>query len=355
MGVPQTQPHMHTQDITHPQVKTTVASSASTNVHQPTAMSGHQTAIGLPTPAVPQQQLTYAEAVANQPPGSSQALVGVQQQKLGYATLAQQSAATPPAPTVSMRPPEYTQPQQGITQAAASQPLSNQTGSAPSGPANGVSQMMGGPQQSQGLLHTQPPSLQGTTTSMSSHVGVAGLGQQPQSHPSHLDCQQQKPQSLLTQIQNPGLTSQLPTTIHQSQASAPSVPPPNSQSDHQAQPQAHSTGNSGRMPPQGVPHSQSSSVGLTQDHSSAQAQSHAAQASALYASLPSFTTTQLQDAQRLLLQHQSALLGLPKLSAGETGSGYNTGQGQETEGSTTTASALTAPAGLKPVDGEEDG
>ncbi|XP_061579783.1 TSC22 domain family protein 1 isoform X2 [Cololabis saira] len=355
MGVPQTQPHMHTQDITHPQVKTTVAPSASANIHQPASMSGHQTAIGLPTPAVPQQQLTYAQAVANQPPGSSQGLMGVQQQKLGYATLAQQSAATSPAPPVSMRPAEYIQPQQGITQAAASQPLSNQTGSAPSAPANGASHMMGGRQQSQGLLHTQSPSLQATNSSMSSHVGVASLSQQPQSHPSHLDCQQQKPQSLPTQIQNPCLSSQLATTIHQNQASAPSMPPPNPQSDHQAQTQAHSTGNSGRMPLQGVLHSQPSSAGLTQDHSSAQAQSHAAQASALYASLPNFTTTQLQDAQRLLLQHQSALLGLPKLSAGEAGSGYNTGQGQETEGNSTTASALTAPAGLKPVDGEEEG
>lgn len=209
--------------------------------------------------------------------------------------------------------------------------------------------MMGGPQ--------QPHSLQSTTSSMPSHVAVAGVAQQPQSHPSHLDCQQQKPQSLPTQIQNQGLSTQLPTTVHQSQASAPSAPPPNPQSDHQAQaqPQAHNTGNTARMPQQGVPHSQPSSVGLTHDHSSAQALAHAAQASALYASLPSFTTTQLQDAQRLLIQHQSALLGLPKLSGGEAGSGSNTGHGQETEGNAATASALTAPAGVKTVDGEEDG
>ncbi|XP_072253367.1 TSC22 domain family protein 1-like isoform X1 [Leuresthes tenuis] len=339
MGVSQTQPHMHTQDLTHPHIKTTVAPSAPTNIHQPAPMPGHQTTIGLPTAAVPLQQLTYAQAVANQPPSSSQGLVGVQQQQLGYVTLPQQSAATTPAPPVSMRPAEYTQPQLGIPQAAASQPLSSQSGSAPSGP-----------QQSQGLLHTQPPSLQATTSTMPSHVGVAGLGQQPQSHPSHLDCQQ-PPQSLTTHIQNPGLSSQPPATVHHSHASAQSVPPPNPQNDHQAQPQTHNTGNSGRMPPQGVPHSQSSSVSLTQDHNSAQALSHAAQASALYASLPSFTTTQLQDAQRLLLQHQSALLGLPKLSVGEAGFGSNTGQGQDI----TTTSALTAPAGLKTVDGEEDG
>ncbi|XP_050929087.1 TSC22 domain family protein 1 [Lates calcarifer] len=361
MGVSQTQPHVHAQDITHSHVKSTVASTAPTSIHQPAPMPGHQTTIGLPTPAVPQQQqqqLTYAQAVANQPPGSTQGLVGVQQQKIGYASLPQQPAAAQQAAPVQARPPEYTQPHQGIPQAAAPQSLSNQAGSAPSGPANGSCQMIGGPQQSQALLHTQPQqpsSLQATTSTMPSHVGAAGLGQQPQSHPGHLDCQQQKPQSLPTQIQNLGLGAQLPSSVHQSQVSAPSVPPPSSQSDAQAQPQAHNTGSSGRMPPQVVPHSQPSSVSLSQDPSSAQALVHAAQASALYASLPTFTTTQLQDAQRLLLQHQSALLGLPKLSGGEAGSGSSTGQGQEAEGNTTTASALTASAGLKTVDGEEDG
>ncbi|XP_017279341.1 TSC22 domain family protein 1 isoform X1 [Kryptolebias marmoratus] len=328
MGASQPQSHMQTQ-------KTTGAPPAPTNIHQPALM----TSIGLPTSAVPQQQLTYAQAVANQPPAASQGLVGVQQQKLGYPSLPQQSAASPSAPTVSVRPPEYTQPQQAVPQAAASQPLPTQAIAALPGQANGATQMMGGPQQSQGLLHTQPPS------GLPSHVGVAGLG--------HMDSQQQKPQSLPTQIQNPSLNSQLPAAAHQSQAAAPSVPPSNLQNDHQTQPQAHGVGTTARMPQQGVPHSQPSSVSLTQDHSSTQALSHAAQASALYASLPSFTTTQLQDAQRLLLQHQSALLGLPKVSGGEAGS--NTGQGQETEGNTTTASALTAPAGLKTVDGEEDG
>ncbi|XP_029980388.1 TSC22 domain family protein 1-like isoform X1 [Sphaeramia orbicularis] len=359
MGVSQSQPHMHPQDITHSHVKTTVAPSVPTNIHQPAPMSGHQTTIGHPTPAVPQQQLTYAQAVANQPTGSAQGLVGVQQQKMGYASMPQQPTATPQTAPVQVRPPEYTQPHQAVPQAAPSQPLSNQTGSATTAPANG--HMMGGPQQShQTLLHAppqQPSSLQATTSSMPSHVGVVGIGQQPQSHPGHLDCQQQKPQSLPTQIQTPALGTQLPNTVHQSQVSAPSVPPaPNPQSDPQAQSQPINTGNSGRMPPQGVPQSQPSCVSLSQDPSSAQALAHAAQASALYASLPTFTTTQLQDAQRLLLQHQSALLGLPKLAGGEAGSGSNAGQGQEAEGNAAAAaSALTASAGLKTVDGEEDG
>ncbi|XP_054887879.1 TSC22 domain family protein 1-like [Poeciliopsis prolifica] len=311
MGVPHSQAHMHTQDVNHPHVKTTAAPSAPTHLHQP----GQQTAIG----AVPPQQLTYAQAVANQPPSSSQGLVGIQQQKMGYANLPQQSTASP----ASARPPGYNQSQQGVPQVAPSQPLSNQSGSVMAAQTNGANQMMGAPQQSQGLLHKPAP-----IASVPPHVGVAGLGQQP---PSHVDIQQQKPQSLLTQIQNPGSSTQLPPA-----ASASAGPPPNAHSDHQ--PQAHNATNVGRMSPH-----------PSQDPSSAQALVHAAQASALYASLPSFTTTQLQDAQRLLLQHQSLL----KLSGGEAGS--NTGLGQETEGNANTASALTAPAGLKTIDGEDDG
>nr|XP_020496737.1 TSC22 domain family protein 1-like isoform X1 [Labrus bergylta] len=348
MGGSQTQPHMHPQDISHSHVKTTVAPSAPTNVNQPAPMPGHQTILGLSTSAVhQQQQLTYAQAVANQSTGSTQGLVGVQQQKMGYVTMPQQPATTPQAAPVQVRPIEYTQ----AHQAPHSQ--SNQCASAPSGPAAGACQMIGGLQQ-QALLHTQPQqpsSLQASSSSMPSQVGVPGLGQQPQSHPSQLDCQQQKPQSLPTQNQNLSLGTQLPTTVHQSQVSALSVLAPNPQND----PQAHNTGISSRMPPQNVPHSQQPCVSLSQDPNSAQALAHAAQASVLYASLPTFTTTQLQDAQRLLLQHQSALLGLPKLSGGEAASGSSAGQGQDVEGNATTACALTASAGLKAVDGEEDG
>lgn len=346
-----TQPQMHAQDINHSHLKTSVATSIQANIHQPAPMPGHQTSIGLPLSAVSQQQLTYAQAVANQSSGSTQGLVGVQQHKIGYASLPQQPSVTQQAAPMQVRPPDYSQPHQGVPQAANPQPLLNQAASATSGSANGACQMMGGQQQSHALLHTQPnqpSSLHTTTPNMSSHVGVAGLGQQPQSHPPHLDCQQQKPQSLPTQIQNPGLGTQLPTTI-MSQVSASSVPPPNPQSDPLAQLQAHSAGNSNRMPPQVIPQS------LSQDHSNAQALAHAAQACALYASLPTFTTTQLQDAQRLLLQHQSALLGLPKLSIGDHGSGSSLGQGQEAEGNATAVSALTASAGLKTLEGEDDG
>ncbi|KAF7654615.1 hypothetical protein LDENG_00067280 [Lucifuga dentata] len=347
VGASQTQTPLHPQDLSHVHMKATVGPCAPTSIHQPAPMSGHQTTIGHPTPSVPQQQLTYAQAVANQPPGSTQGLVGVQQ-KLGYASLTQQPPASPQVAPVQMRPSEHIQPHPPLPQAPASQLLPNQVGPLASGPANRAGQVMGGPQQTQALLHTQPQqtsSLQAPTASLSSNTGVAGSGQQSQSHSGHLDLQQQKPQSLPNQIQNPALGTQLSSAVHQNQAAAASVPAPNHQSDPQAQPQAHNS----RMPPQGVLQNQPPNISLSQ--------SHTAQTSALYASLPSFTTTQLEDAQRLLLQHQSALLGLPKPpGGGDAGSGSRTGQGQEAEGSAATTSALSASDGLlKAVDGEDDG
>ncbi|XP_019737962.1 TSC22 domain family protein 1-like isoform X1 [Hippocampus comes] len=339
-GLSQSQPLTNTQDVTHSHIKTNIASSTPSNVNPPVPVQGHPITSGMPISAVPQEHLTYAQAVANQPPGSTQGLVGVHQHQLGYASLPQH----PSAASVQMRPPEYSHSHQSIPQAPASQHLLNQAGLSSSGQANGACQMMGGLQQSQVILQNQPQqpaSVQATTSNAAFHVGAAG--QQPASHAAHLDCQQQKPQSLPTQVQNIGLCTQLPTTI-QSQVSAPSVPPSNP--DPHALPQVLSVGNN-RMLPQGVPQ--------PQDLSSAQALAHAAQASALYASLPTFTTTQLQDAQRLLLQHQSALLGLPKVSGGHPGSGSNAGQGQEAEGNAAIASALTASAGLKNLEGEEDG
>lgn len=334
---------MHPQDA---HSKSSAPPSATANVHQPARMSSLQTTNGLPTSAV--HQLTYAQAVANPPAASTQGLVGVKQQ-IGYAAQLQPQSANPQAAPVQVRP-EYNQ---GVLQGAAAKPLPNQAGSAPSGPTNGPSQMMGALQQSQTLLHAQPQQPSAHLASMSSvpaHVGgAAGLGQLAQNHPAHLE--HQKPQSLPTQVQNPGQGNQMPTAVQSSQVSASSVPPPNPQSDPQTAPQP----NTGRMPPQGVPQSKQPPAGLSQDHSNTQALSHAAQASALYASLPTFTTTQLQDAQRLLLQHQSALLGLPKLPGGEAATGFSSSQGPDGEGTATAASALSASAGTKAVDGEEDG
>lgn len=259
------QSHMHAQDVTHSHVKTTVATP---HIHPVATLAGLQTTAA-------QQQLTYAQAVANQPPGSAPGLVGVQQ-KVNY-----------PVPQQA-RPSEYTQP--------------NVVGTA-------NSQMMGATQ--------QPPALQ--ASSVPSHVGAV----------THPEGPQQKPQSLPTQIQT-GLP--LPATVHQ----VSSVPPHNPQTDPQTAPQTGATG-----------------ARITH-HDPSIAQAHAAQASALYASLPSFTTTQLQDAQRLLLQHQSALLGLPKLPGGDAGTRANMVPGQEAEGNAAATSALTTSTTQK-TDGEDEG
>lgn len=352
---------MHPQDIGHSQMKTTAPPSASSNIHHPAPMQSQQSSIGLSASTAQQQQLTYAQAVANQPTCSTQGLVGVKQQKMTFSSPIQQPSASPQAAQVQARPSEYTQsPPQGVPQGSASIPNSNPPGSAPAGATNGASQLIGALQQPQPLLHIkpqQPSSLQSSASNLPSHVGGApGVGQQPQGHAGHLDCQQQQqtPQSLPTQIQNQGLGAQLPNTVHQSQVSATSVPAPNAHGDPQGQLPGQAS--SARMPSQGVPHSQQPCVTLARDPSSAQALAHAAQASALYASLPTFTTTQLQDAERLLLQHQSALLGLTKLSGGETVTGSSSAvQGQDAEGNAVATSALSAAAGIKTVDGEEDG
>lgn len=319
-GLPHTQTPMLPPEA---HSKPGVAPSASANVHPPARMSSLQTTNGLPPSAV--HQLTYAQAVASPPAASTQGLVGVkqQQQKMGYAAQLQ--------PPSAQARPEYNQTHQGVLQGAPALP--SQTGSAPpaSAPTNGSSPTMGALQPSAHLA---------------SHVGgAAGLGQPAQN----------LPQSLPTHVPNPGQGN---PAAQSSQASASSGPPPNPQSDPQAGPQP----SSGRAAPQGVPQSHQPSAGLSQDHSNAQALSHAAQASALYASLPTFTTTQLQDAQRLLLKHQSALLGLPKLPGGGGGEavpGFNVNQSQDTEGNnaaaSAAASALGASAGTKAVDGEEDG
>ncbi|KAG7252015.1 hypothetical protein CRUP_006927 [Coryphaenoides rupestris] len=72
---------------------------------------------------------------------------------------------------------------------------------------------------------------------------------------------------------------------------------------------------------------------------------------ALYASLPTFTTTQLEDAQRLLLQHQSALLALPKLAEASQ-SPVSAAFGPGAQGN---SSALTSTVLFKAIDGEDDG
>ncbi|KAG5833078.1 hypothetical protein ANANG_G00272040 [Anguilla anguilla] len=71
-------------------------------------------------------------------------------------------------------------------------------------------------------------------------------------------------------------------------------------------------------------------------------------ASALYASLPSFTASQLQDAQRLLFQHP-ALFSLPKLASSE----HAVSLAPEDSASALPGSAGLFPLKSLPMDGEE--
>ncbi|XP_067085307.1 TSC22 domain family protein 1 isoform X1 [Osmerus mordax] len=365
MAVSHTQPHLHLQDMTHAHLKTTMAPSNPTSVHQPIpiSMAGLQTTIGHPNPPMSQQQLTYAQAAAIHIPGSTQGLAGVHQQQMGYASPHQHPPAPQAGPALirplsqgGSLPPDYPQ---TLPQSATSHALPHLTGSASSGPGNGPAQIMGAQQQQPPVVSMAQPqvqaspqnvlqqasSLQASTGGMVPQMGLVGtgLGQPPQSHSIPLE-QQQQTQSLPVHTQ--GISTQLPNPVPLSQVTS-HVPPPNPQSDPQSQSQVQN--GSG-----GMVQSQPARVSMAQDFSSANAhaQAVAAQANALYASLPSFTSTQLEDAQRLLLQHQSALMGFPKL-AGEGGAGAGAGQG--TEGSTG-VSALTASTGLfKAVDGDDDG
>ncbi|XP_071002486.1 TSC22 domain family protein 1-like isoform X2 [Oncorhynchus clarkii lewisi] len=377
-GPPLLQPHPHYQDYSNPppsfqtsrpgfpmvlsqsHLLPTVAPSVPASIHQPAPinMVGLQTTIPHQTTPMPQQPLTYAQAASIPAPGSAQSLVGVLQKQMGYA-LTQQPSATPQVAPVHRlsqgggMPPDYPQPKAGLPQPAVPQALPG------SGQMMGVSQqqVVGSmPQlQPQGLVQQQPQQASvagGGLMPQMGPGGVTGFGQQPQGHSLPLDHQhQQQQQSFPSKAQ--GLATQLSNTALPNQGCLVSnVLPPNPQSDSQPQ--------NGSGLAQSHPQAQPPGVSMPQDFSSAQAhtQALASQASALYASLPSFTTTQLEDAQRLLFQDQSALLAqtMAKL-AGEGGTAAGTGLGTESNAAAATAvSALTSSAGLfKAVDGDDDG
>ncbi|XP_029494105.2 TSC22 domain family protein 1 isoform X3 [Oncorhynchus nerka] len=372
-GPPLLQPHPHYQDYSNPppsfqtsrpgfpmvvsqsHLLPTVAPSVPASIHQPAPinMVGLQTTIGHQTTPMPQQPLTYAQAASIPAPGSAQSLVGVLQKQMGYA-LTQQPSATPQVAPVHR-----------LSQGGGMPPDSRLPAVPQALPGSG--QMMGVSQQQvvgsmpqlqpQGLVQQQPQqtSIQASVAGgglmpQMGPGGVTGFGQQPQGHSLPLDHQQQQQQqSFPSKAQ--GLATQLSNTALPNQGCLVSnVLPPNPQSDSQPQ--------NGSGLAQSHPQAQPPGVSMPQDFSSAQAhtQAVASQASSLYASLPSFTTTQLEDAQRLLFQDQSALLAqtMSKL-AGEGGTAA--GLGTESNAAAATAvSALTSSAGLfKAVDGDDDG
>ncbi|KAK1788852.1 hypothetical protein P4O66_014853, partial [Electrophorus voltai] len=327
-------PHMQRQDIVHQHLKASATPlPASTQQQVPVSMVGLQTTTGHPSPP---QQLTYAQAAQLT---SAQGLPGVSQQQMAYPHAQQPAAAAQVAPVHvnplsqgGSLPPEFTQSQQIIQ---ATPPGSAQTlpCSVPPVAVAGNTQMMQAPQPPavahslpQSLLQPQqtpsPQMVQAPASGvMPQLVQSAGSGviKKPQGQPlsSQLSIEQQAP------LNSQGLTTQFVPAVTTSLTTS-NVPP-----SHQSDPQSslvHDGGkDAGSHPP----------------------------VSALYATLPSLMATQLEDAQRLLFQHQS-LLVFPKLAAGECASQAGTSSGPEESGG---VSALTASASLLknlPVDGEED-
>ncbi|KAL7881765.1 hypothetical protein AOLI_G00086130 [Acnodon oligacanthus] len=338
-------PQMQRQDMVHPHLKASVPTTlpACTQQQQtPVNMGGLQTTTGHPSPAVVPQQLTYAKAAQLTP---AQGLSGVTQQQMAYPPAQQPAAQTQVAPAHvnvlsqgGSLPPDFTQSQQ-IIQAAApgsAQVLSHLSSSIPPVAVAGNGQMIPASQPpvgnmptalaqslSQGLIQPQQtPSPQIVHTPaggvMQKPVQSTGPGViQPPQLSSQLSVEQQGPlssQALGTKYV-PAVTSSLPA----------SNVPPNPQSDPQSNLIQNGAKDIGAQPA----------------------------VSALHATLPSLMATQLEDAQRLLIQHQS-VLAFPKLAAGECASQIGTSLGPEESGG---VNALTASASLLkslPVDGEED-
>lgn len=333
------------QDMVHPPLKTNGATPLPSGTQQqqqtPVNMGGLQTTTGHPSPAMAQQQLTYAQAAQLTP------AQGVTQQQMAYPPAQQPAAPAQVAPAHvnplsqgGSLPPDFTQSQQIIqTAAPGAQTLPHLSSAIPPAAVAGSGQMMPTSQPpassmppavaqslSQALMQPQqthsPQMVQAPTAGvMPQLVPSAGSAvvKQPQGPQlsSQLSIDQQPPlssQGLGTQYV-PAVTSSLPT----------SNVPPNPQCDPQSNLVQNGAKDAGAQPA----------------------------VSALNAALPSLMATQLEDAQRLLFQHQS-VLALPKLAAGECASQTGTSLGPEENGG---VNALTASASLLknlPVDGEED-
>lgn len=320
----------------HPQKKANTATSVpgSSQQQAPINLGGLQTTTGHPSPAVLTQQLTYTQTAQLTP---AQAVPGVTAQQMAYPPTPQPAAAAQVAP---VHVSSLSQSQQ-IIQVAASgstQALPHMSTSMTPVSVTGNGQVMPASQPpvgnlpaavaqsvAQGILQSKQTSqmVQAPTGGVISQLVQStgpGVVQQPSKGPQlpvqHSIEQQTPLSSQAIGAQFVPVTSSLPT----------SNVPHSIQSDPQASLVQNSSKDGGAQPA----------------------------VSALYATLPSLMATQLEDAQRLLIQHQS-LLTLPKLAAGECASQTGTSLAPEESGG---VSALTASASLLknlPVDGEEDG
>ncbi|XP_057191438.1 TSC22 domain family protein 1 isoform X1 [Triplophysa rosa] len=325
---------MQSQDIVHAHLKTNVVAPMSARIQQqaPATIGGLQTAIGHSSTSVAlhMPKLTYAQAAQT----SAQT-----QQQMGYPP-AQQPAA--PAQVVSAHvnplnqgvsmPADFPQSKQIInTVAPGSQTLPQLSASTPPVVVSGNSQPITSQQplptpaaqsRPQGLLQPQqtptPQIIQVSTGGVLPQLVQSGAGLIQKTHGQHLPSQPSLEQQ--TQISGqgrgtqfiPAVTSNLPT----------SGVPPNIQSEPQSSVIQNCSKEPGMQP--------------------------------VVSALPSAMPTPLEDAQLLLLQHQS-LLTQPKPTSGECAPQAATARGPE---GCSGVNALTASASLLkslPVDGEEDG
>ncbi|XP_030641583.1 TSC22 domain family protein 1 isoform X1 [Chanos chanos] len=343
------QTHMHPKDFVHAHLKTSTAPSLQASTQQPAAPSsigGLQTSIGHPSLPGPQQQLTYAQAAQSAP---AQALPGVAQQHMGYST-AQQPLTPSQVPTTHMNtlsqgsslPPDFIQ-----TSTSGSAQTLPQSRPIPPVAVASSGQLMAPSQQPVGAVPTalcqplpqgllQPQQMSSAQLSQVSPSGVmpqlvqsAGTGPVQQTKgqqlPAQLPAAEQQPQHK-PPLSTPGLGAQLPSAIASNLLTL--NVPPNSQSDSQSSLVQNGTKDS-RAQPTTV-------------------------SSALHTSLPSLMASQLEDAQRLLFQHQS-LLAFPKLAAGESASQTGTSVGPEGSSGDNALNASGSLLKSLPVDGEEDG
>lgn len=317
-------PQMHP----HKRANTATPVPGSNQQQAPVNTGGLQTTTGHPSPAVPAQQLTYAQTVKLTP---AQNVSGVTQQQMAYPPAPQPAAAPQVAPVHvaslsqgGSRPADFAQSQQ-IIQVAAS----GSTQALPHLPTSMTPVTLTG--NGQVMPATQPP-VGNMPASVAQSVTQGKL--QPQQMPQLV--QSTGPGVVQPPPKGPQLSTQLSVeqqTSHSSQGIGAQFVPVTSS-----------------LPTSNVPLSiQSDPQGSLVQNGSKDGGVQPS-VNALYATLPSL----MEDAQRLLTQHPS-LLTLPKLATGESASQSGTSLAAEESGG---VSALTASASLLknlPVDGDDDG
>lgn len=325
-SVPMSQ--MQPQDLVHAHLKTNAVAPMPASIQQPAAV-GLQTTIGHSSAPVPTHmpKLTYAQAAQSSP---AQAMPVVTQQQMCYPPAPQPAAPAQVVPAHvnpliqgGSLPPDFLQskPIMNTVPPGSTQTLPHLSTSIPA--VAGNSQLIAASQQAVGTV--QPPAAQPLPQGLL----------QPQQTPAP-QMVQVVPQ--LVQSAGTGLIQQ---TQGQQLTSQPSM-------EQQQQPQLSSQARGTQF----VPTMTSSGVPpkLQSDPQSGLIQNGSKETGPQPAVMP----TSLEDAQLLLLQHQSLLMQ-PKPAGGECASQTGTSRGPE---GSSGVSALTASASLLkslPVDGEEDG